>query len=192
MPGSGPAPGSTEPGRSGSWDALRRPRSGELEQGLERSSRARTASSRITAASSWRGSSSGNSVMQQLGEAEYPRQRVVDLVGHGRRQLADRTELRGLDELLLDALDLDQLAPHAGQQRVVLHGDADLAGHELGQIDETRIEDSLAERIEQVQPAQRAGRGGPRAGSPGPPRSRTRRRPGAPADGRTDGVAARR
>ena len=40
------------------------------------------------------------------GEAEHARQRVVDLVGDVRRQLADRRQLRGLDQLRLRALEL--------------------------------------------------------------------------------------
>ena len=43
------------------------------------------------------------------GEAEHARQGIVDLVGDIRRQLADRRELRGLDQLRLRPLELDQL-----------------------------------------------------------------------------------
>ena len=120
--------------------------------------RARTASARMIDASSMPRIVLGQLGQEQLGEAEDSGQGVVHLVGDGGGELTDGAELGDLDELLLDPLDFLDLVLGSGQQGPVLHGHADLVGDELGDADEAGLEDPLALRIEDVEPAQgRAG-----------------------------------
>ena len=69
---------------------------------------------------------------QQLRERGDPGQRIVQLVGHPRHQLADRRHLLGLDELLLEQLLVGDVADQAQHLFVLL-------GARVGDLDGPRL-----------------------------------------------------
>ena len=74
-------------------------------------------------------------LLQKGGEPEHARQRVVDLVGDVRRQLTDRGELGGLDQLGLRLLELRHLLLDALVEARVLRGDRRLERDALRQLE---------------------------------------------------------
>src|SRR5262249_38996814 len=77
---------------------------------------------------------------QEMRQAEDRREGIVDLVRHARRELADRRELLGVDQLGLGAdalrvreLDLVALAQELGIEPRVVERDADLVRRRLEQ-----------------------------------------------------------
>jgi hypothetical protein len=70
-------------------------------------------------------------LLHELAEAADDGQRVVDLVGHARRQLADGRQLRRLYELRLRALELVELRAELAVEARVAQRDGRLAGQRL-------------------------------------------------------------